>query len=200
MRVAPRYGLPHVPFGKLSSSLSPWAQGPEPKAGYSTHWLATIRPPVQGLTLRPRAQGRVGTPQGLERRAHGRDGEPGVVSRMVGEEGLPLPVAYLCLSADRCWWAGAFPACWQAGTCHPFGRPFERCPVGTEITRRVKPSLGLRPSRCSGTHLWQLVGKEGLEPSRDYSHTLLKRTRIPVPPLAQQLPKIVYQFRHLPPT
>ena len=29
-----------------------------------------------------------------------------------------------------------------------------------------------------------VVGEEGLEPSRPYGHTLLKRTRIPVPPLA----------------
>ena len=29
-----------------------------------------------------------------------------------------------------------------------------------------------------------MVGTEGLEPSRDYSHTLLKRTRMPIPPRA----------------
>ena len=36
----------------------------------------------------------------------------------------------------------------------------------------------------------QVVGMEGVEPSRDCSHTLLKRTRMPVPPHAHQLYRV----------
>lgn len=42
--------------------------------------------------------------------------------------------------------------------------------------------------------LFFLVPWVGLEPTRDYSHTYLKRTRMPIPPPGQDITSNPYQY------
>ncbi len=64
----------------------------------------------------------------------------------------------------------------------PLSRTFHK-----EWAERDLNPHALRHTALNRTRPVQVVGAEGVEPSRTCVHTLLKRTRMPVPPRAHQL-------------